>query len=63
MVDFATQHLSELLSFLGGLVTGSLITFQLTRNRAQGRSSIVDQSRSRADGDIVGGNKTTGSRR
>jgi hypothetical protein len=36
MREFVTQHISEILSFLGGLVTGSVITiaFQYTRNRA-----------------------------
>ncbi len=59
MLDFVTQHSSQILSFLGGLVSGSLLTFQLTKNRATGTGSVVDQSRSRADGDIVGGNKTS----
>jgi len=36
MREFVTHHISEILSFLGGLVTGSVITitFQYTRNRA-----------------------------
>lgn len=62
MREFVTQHISEILSFLGGLVTGSVITitFQYTRNRAGPGASVVDQSRSSAGGDIVGGDKTSG---
>jgi hypothetical protein len=49
------------LSLLGGLVTGSVITiaFQYTRNRAGPGASVVDQSRSSVGGDIVGGDKTS----
>lgn len=59
MLDFMTAHSSQIVSFLGGLMSGSLLTFQLTKNRATRGGSVVDQSRSRADGDIVGGNKTS----
>jgi hypothetical protein len=59
MSGFLSQPISEILSFLGGAVSGSLLTFQLTRNRIQGSGSVIDQSRSRAGGDVVGGNKTT----
>jgi hypothetical protein len=64
MLDSIVQHMSEILSFLGGLVSGSLLTFHFTRqNRVRGSGSVVDQSSSKAGGDIVGGNKTTSARR
>jgi hypothetical protein len=63
MIDFITQHLSEISSFLAGMVGGSLLTFQFMRNRVQGSGSIVDQNRARASGDIVGGDKTTRNQR
>lgn len=59
MSDFITQHLSEILSALGGAVGGSLLTFQIMRNRVQGSGTIIDQNRAQAGGDIIGGNKTT----
>lgn len=59
MLNFVTEYSSQILSFLGGLAGGSLLTFQMTKNRAARGGSVVDQSRSRAHGDIVGGNKTS----
>jgi hypothetical protein len=61
--EILTQY-SEIWSFLGGLISGgiggSLLTLRYTRqNRVTGRGSIVDQSRSKAAGDIVGGSKRT----
>lgn len=53
-----SQYLSEIVSFLGGVAGGALLTFTLTRNTVRGGGSVVDQSKSRAGGDIVGGNKT-----
>ena len=52
MLDSMAHHMSEILSFFGGLVSGSLLTFHFTR-----------QNSSRARGDIVGGDKTTSDRR
>jgi hypothetical protein len=68
MVDFYTQHSSEIWSFVGGLLTGgiggSFITLKISgRNVVQGGGSLIDQSSSSAGGDIVGGNKTSGSTR
>jgi hypothetical protein len=58
MPEIVSQHLSEILSFVGGLLSGSFLTFSFTRhNRAQGSGSAIDQSRSKAGGDIVGGSK------
>lgn len=61
-MEFMMAHSSQILSFLGGLISGSLLTFQVTKNRATRGGSVVDQSRSRADGDIVGGSKTSAPR-
>lgn len=63
MLDFVMGHTSQILSFLGGLLGGSLLTFQVTKIRATRGGSVVDQSRSRAEGDIVGGNKTSAARK
>lgn len=57
------QYSSEIWSFLGGLVGGgiggSLLTLKMVRqNSVNGSGSVVDQSRTRAGGDIVGGNKS-----
>jgi hypothetical protein len=62
-MDFLSNHLSEILSFLGGLVSGgtagSLITFRVTRQlRLSGSGRITYQSHARAGGDIVGGDKS-----
>jgi len=54
------EYLSEIVSFVAGLIGGSLLTLKFTRkNTAAHGSTITDQSNARADGDIVGGNKTT----
>jgi hypothetical protein len=54
------NHISEIVSFLVGMGSGSLLTFRLTR---KSRDSIggnsVNQSRATAGGDIVAGDKTT----
>lgn len=54
-----TEYLSEIISFVAGLVGGSLITIQFTRKSVTGSGRIVDQSRASAHGDIVGGDKNT----
>jgi hypothetical protein len=59
MVELFMQHLPEVLSFAAGLVGGSLLTLTWTRNSPRGRSSVIDQSRARAEGDIVAGSKST----
>jgi hypothetical protein len=54
------EYLSEIASFIVGLIGGSLLTLKFTRkNTASEGSTITDQSNARADGDIVGGSKTT----
>jgi hypothetical protein len=64
MADFIGKYASEILTFvvglLGGGTVGSLITLRFVqRNRAGRHGSVVDQSSSRAGGDIVGRDKTT----
>lgn len=53
MLDFLT----ELVSFVLGAITGSLVTIQITRMKARGRANLVNQSKSEAGGDIVGRDK------
>lgn len=50
--------------FFGGVaaggLAGSFLTFKMThQNRASDGSTVVDQSRARAGGDNVAGNKTS----
>lgn len=64
MMEWVTAHWSQIASAIAGLIGGSLLTLTVqavrNRNRIQvGRGSMVDQSGSRADGDIVGHDKTT----
>jgi hypothetical protein len=68
MGEFISQHASEILSFLGGLVGGgaggSLLTLRFSRqNKAWGGGSIVDQTNASAGGDIVGRDKRVGTDR
>ena len=63
-MDLLKAHLPEIASFIAGALGGSLLTFHYTRqNRVGGRGSIVDQSGAKAGGDVVGGNKTTSTKR
>lgn len=64
MWGWLTEHWSEIVSFVGGLAGGSLLTFSAqkiyNRNRIQvDHSFMVNQSGARANGDVVGRNKTT----
>jgi hypothetical protein len=63
MADWLNQHLSEILSAIGGAIGGSFLTLQLMRNRVQGSGTVIDQSKARAHGDIIGGNKNAKSGR
>lgn len=51
------EILSELISFLVGAVAGSLVTLHVKKQRASGQANVVDQSGSRASGDVVGRDK------
>lgn len=56
-MDFLDAHLSEILSFLAGLVAGG-VSVRLFSNHQTGSSRRQEISRNRAGGDIIGGNKT-----
>lgn len=58
-MDVVMQHLSEIISFVVGALGGAALTFTLTRNSVKNGGSVIDQSKAKAKGDIVGGNKTT----
>ena len=63
MREFLLIHASEIWSAIVGCLAGgtlgSLITFKVVRSQhASSGGRNVDQSRSRAGGDVVGGNKT-----
>jgi hypothetical protein len=62
MVDFFRNHMSEIASFVGGIVGGALAGSRLTlhfmrRNVVTGSGSNVDQSGAAAGGDIIGRDK------
>lgn len=60
MLALLQEHLPEIVSFLGGLAGGALLTLRITREqRAAGQAAISDQRRARAGGDIVGRDKLT----
>jgi hypothetical protein len=68
MAQFLSQHFSEILSFIGGLVTGgaggSLLTLRIKReNRVSGHGTMTNQSGASAGGDIVGRDKVSSTRR
>jgi hypothetical protein len=65
-MEFITSHFSEIISLIAGVVGGgtiaSVVTFKIVsgQNASHGGRNI-NQSGSKAGGDIVGGNKSTGS--
>lgn len=56
-MDALVEHLSEIVSFFFGALSGSLLTLYVKNQRASGRANTVDQSKSQAGGDIVGRDK------
>jgi len=61
LLNLLSAHVSEILSFLGGILTGSAITLRLTRsNRASFGSTVVNQERARAGRDFTGRDNVTG---
>lgn len=58
MKEFWAAYGSQLLSFIAGLVSGSFLTLRIKKSSAQGNANIVDQRSARADGDIVGRDKS-----
>jgi hypothetical protein len=60
MFDLVLSHISEIASFITGLIGGSFITIRIVNRRNLINSgAIVDQSGVKAGGDVVGGNKTS----
>jgi hypothetical protein len=55
------HYISEIISFLVGMGSGSLLTLRLTRKSRD--SNSPNQSGAKAGGDIVGRDKTTTSKR
>jgi hypothetical protein len=56
-MEAITSYFSEILSFLSGAAAGSLVTVYFKNQRASGNGRVVDQSKARAGGDIIGGDK------
>lgn len=63
MIEFVSQHTSEIVSFIIGLVGGGTVGSILTLKfggkniNATSHGTAVDQSSARAGGDIVGRDK------
>lgn len=51
--------ISEVISFLLGGLVGSFLTLQIKKQQSGSRGNVVDQSDSRAGGDIVGRDKVS----
>ena len=52
------EYLYFILTFVAGMAGGSFLTVKITKSKTvKGNSSLVDQSKARAAGDIIGGNK------
>ena len=67
VTEFLTAHFSEIVSLLIGLIgggtIGSLITFKVIGGQSvSDGGSNVNQSGSKAGGDIIGGNKSSNKR-
>jgi hypothetical protein len=56
-MDTLLAYMSEVVSFVAGACLGSFLTIHFKKQRASGRGNVVDQSGSRAGGDIVGRDK------
>ena len=54
MWDFLSQHLKEIGSFIVGAISGSLLTFTITRKSASKGGSVIDQSGSKVGRDQIG---------
>ncbi|TPI75360.1 hypothetical protein FJ423_22585 [Mesorhizobium sp. B2-8-9] len=52
------DYISEIISFLVGVGAGSLITFQITKNRAGPGGNAVNQAGATAGRDMVGRDKS-----
>lgn len=56
-MEFLSVHASEIISFAAGGAAGSLLTLFLKSLRGSGSANVIDQSRAKAGGDIVGRDK------
>ncbi len=54
------EHLSEILSFIGGLIGGSLLTVTYYKFSMTNSNNTINQNNNTTGGDIVGGNKSKG---
>lgn len=60
-MDIVGKYISEIISFIAGLASGSLLTIKFTRKTQIGREgSKINQSGATAGGDVVGRDKLTG---
>jgi len=53
------DYISEIASFLIGGIAGSFLTLTIKSIGARGKANSVDQSESKAGGDLVGRDKIT----
>jgi hypothetical protein len=60
MLEFLEPHISEAISFFAGATCGSLLTLRITRRQRLSNSTLADQRRAQAGGDVVGRDKVTG---
>ena len=51
------NYATELVSFVIGGLIGSLLTINFKKQKASGHGNVVDQSGSKAAGDVVGRDK------
>lgn len=58
-MNIVMQYLSEIVSFLAGAAGGAAVTLKFTRSSVKNGGVITDQSKARAEGDIVGRDKIT----
>ncbi|MFJ4157712.1 hypothetical protein ACIPZF_23300 [Pseudomonas sp. NPDC089752] len=58
-MNIVMQYLSEIVSFVAGAAGGAAVTLKFTRSSVKNGGVITDQSKARAEGDIVGRDKIT----
>lgn len=61
-ISLLSSNMSEILSFLGGTLTGSAVTFRLTRSHKAGNNSaIAEQNKASAKRNMAGRDAIEGS--
>lgn len=61
VIALLEPYLSEVVSGIVGFLTGTAVTYTVTKNnRASTGGSVVDQSGSRSGGDMINGDKVGG---